>query len=125
MDTVQTEGAIHVAHFAGLEQRQLAAANRDQVGDRFAAAANAIQSMASGAHRLVAYLHLKRGKRRGHKVELSDGANKLAERSVLEKAVHHEHGQEVGNDQPGRPPGRGPQVEQLVEEKDQDEERDR
>ena len=125
MDTVQTEGAIHVAHLAGLKQRQLAAANRDQVGNRFTAAANAVQSMASGAHRMVPHLHLKRGKGRGHEVELADRADKLAEGSVLEKAVHHKHGQEVGNDEPGGPPGRGPQVEQLVEEENQGEERDR
>jgi hypothetical protein len=43
---------------------------------------------------------------------------------VLEKAVHDEHSQEVGNNQPCRPPGRGPKIEQLVEEKNQHEEDD-
>src|SRR5580658_9615116 len=81
--------------------------------------------MTARADILFTYFHFERRKCGSHKIELSDGANKLAERSVFEKSIHHEHGKKVGHDQPGRPPRRGPQIEQLVSKQDQDEKADR
>ncbi len=125
MDAVQTECAVHVANLAGLKQRQLAAANRDQVRHWLAPAADAVLGMAGYAHILFPNFHLERRERGRHKIELSDGANEFAERRVLEKTIYDKHGEEVGDDQPCGPPGRGPQVEQFVSKKNQHEERDR
>ena len=115
MDAVQAERAIHVANFAGLKQRQFAAANHNQVRNRLAPPTDAVLGMAGDADILFPHFHFERRKRRGHKIELSDGTNEFAERSVLEKTIDHEHGEEVGDDQPCGPPGRRPQVEQFVE----------
>ena len=125
MNAVQAERAIHVADFAGLKQSQFAAADRHQIRDRLAPAANAVLGMAARADILLAHLHFERRKCGSHKVKLSDGANELAERSVLEKSIHHEHGKKVGHNQPGRPPRRRPQIEQLVSKQDQDEKTNR
>src|SRR6266446_3240373 len=125
VDAVQTECAIHVAHLARLKQGQLTATNCYQVRGWFAPSTNAVKGVAPGAHIVVPNLHFERRKRRGYKVKLSDGAHKLTERSVLEKSVHYEHGQEVGQDQPGCPPRGRPQIEKLISKKDQDEEGDR
>src|ERR1035438_8386912 len=125
MNAVQTEGAIHVAHLAWLKQGQFTATNHHQIRDRFASPANAVQRVATGAHLLAPHLHLKRRKRGRHKVELADGANKLAERSVFEQSIHEENAQKISDDQPGSPPGRGPQVKQFISKKNQYEERDR
>ncbi len=125
MNAVQAECAVHVADLAWLKKSQLTAANDNQIRDGLAPTTNAVQGMATRTNILVPHLHFEGRKRGGHEVELSDGTNKLAERSVLEKAVHHEHGHEVGEDQPGCPPGRGPQIEQLIGKEEQHEEDDR
>ena len=49
VDAVQAEGAIHVAHLAGLKQGQLATANHDQVGAGSRLSSNAVLGVASGA----------------------------------------------------------------------------
>src|SRR5882762_5243787 len=55
--------------------------------------------MAAGADLLVPHLYLEWRQRRSDEIELSDGANKLAKRSVFEKAVHDQHCREVGKGQ--------------------------
>ena len=108
MDAVEAKRAIHVANLARLKQRQLTAANHHQLRGRLGLSANAVLGVAGDADVRFANLHFERRKRRGHKVKLSDRTNEFAERGMLEKPVDHEHGQEVGDDQPGRPPGRRP-----------------
>jgi len=125
MNAVQTERAIHVADFAGLKQSQLAAADRYEIRDRLAPAADAILGMAARANILLADFYFKRRKRGSHKIKLSDGTNKLAKRSMFEKSIHHEHGKKVADDQPGRPPRRRPEIEQLVSKEDEDEKTNR
>jgi hypothetical protein len=123
VDAVHTECAVHVAHFAGLKEGQFAATDRDQVRDRLASAADAVFGMAGHADILFPHFYLERRKRGCDKVELSDGANEFAERSMLEKTIDHQHGDKIRDDQPRGPPGRGPKIEQLISKKDQDEER--
>ena len=125
MDAVQAECAIHISNLAGLEQRQLATANRNQVRHWFAPAADAVLGMAGNAHILFPNLHLERGERGRHKIELSDRANEFAERKKKKKTIYDKHGEEVSDDQPCGPPRRGPQVEQFVSKKNQREENDR
>ncbi len=110
VNAVQAERAIHVSNLAGLKQSEFAAANRHQIRNRLPSATDAVLGMAARANILLAHFHFERRKCGSHKVELSDGANKLAKRSVFEKPVDHENGKKVGNDQPGRPPRRRPQT---------------
>ena len=125
MNTVQAERAIHVPNLAGLEKSQLAATDCHQIGSWFTPAADAILGMTTRAYILLAHLHFEWRKCGGHKVKLSDGTDELAKRSVLEKPVHHEHRQEVADNQPSRPPWRRPQIEQFVCKKDQDKQANR
>ena len=123
LDAFQTECAVHVAGFAGLKQGQLAAAlNHHQIGS-IAPAADAVFRGARNANTLVAHLHLERRKRGCHEIELPDGTNKFAKHGVFEETVDYQDCSEVGHDQPRGPPGRRPEIEQLVDKKDQREER--
>src|SRR5450432_870463 len=111
MDAVQTKCAVHVADLPRLKQRQLAATDDDQIRRWFTAASDAILGMATGAHILITYLYFQGRKCRRNKIELTYRTHELAKRSVLEESVHHQHGDEVGKDQPGCPPRRRPQIE--------------
>src|SRR5580692_1818755 len=104
MHAVEAEGAIHVAHLLGLEECEFAAALENYesirvpggVGFRsrscllypvLPAAPDAILGSAAVTDTMIANLDFQRGKSGSNKIELSNGANKFAEGSVLKQPV--------------------------------------
>ena len=107
VDTVEAERAVHVARLPGLEQVQLASGN-------VISAADAVLGPARRADVRVAHLDFQRRNQRLHEVELADRADILAERRTAEEAVDDEGRREVGQDDPGGPPGAVPEGKRLV-----------
>ena len=117
VDTVEAERAVHVARLPRLEQVQLAA------GD-VVSPADAVLGPARRADDRVAHLDFQRRDQRLHEVELADRADILAEGCAAEEAVDDEGGREVGQDDPGGPPGTVPESERLVSpQEDREQER--
>jgi hypothetical protein len=84
--------------------------------------ANTILRPAVRANFLIPHFHFQRGYCRGDEVELPDRAYELAESGVFENPVDKEDREEIAEYQPGRPPGRTPEIEQFISEEDQNEE---
>ena len=114
MNAVQTECAIHVADLARLKQSQLATAYHHQIRDGLTPATNAVQGMATCTHVLIPHLHFERRKGRGHKVELSDGADIFAETRAAKEAIDNHSRREVTYNDPGSHPGLIPKAERLI-----------
>src|SRR5450755_430497 len=113
VDAVETEGAIHVADFAGLVEGQLAAALEnyerrrggsgwparprcDGGGNRRAPAADAVFRFATVADGVIAHRYFQRRERGCDEIKLSDGADELAECGVLEEAVNQQDPDKIG-----------------------------
>ena len=123
MDAVEAEGAVHVPRLLRQEEAELTALLKDDGG--IGGIARPLDAVVRGAREAgvgVADAHLQGRDGGGHEVELAERADPLAERGVLEHGVDGEGGGEIGDDEPGRPPRRAPQVEQLVGVEDEHEE---
>ena len=79
--------------------------------------ADAVFGFAAVADSMVADGDFKRGERGSYEIELSNGADELAEGGVFEEAVDDEDGGEISEGKSSSPPRRRPKVEEFVGEK--------
>ncbi|HEY0796029.1 MAG TPA: hypothetical protein VGD64_09635 [Acidisarcina sp.] len=115
MNTVETEGAIHVADFCRLKQGKLTPALQyGQAVGGISPASDTVVGLAIGADGVITYFNFEWGQGGSEKVELPDGAYELTEGRVLEEAIDYKYCCEVAKYEPRRPPWRGPQAECLI-----------
>ena len=70
------------------------------------------------ARRRLAHLDLQRRDQRAEEVELTERADGLAERRAAKDRIHGECDHEIGQHDPCREPGAGPQAEAFVDEEE-------
>src|SRR6267142_973631 len=88
MDTVETEGAVHVACFAWLKELQLTSA-------LLVVSAKAVMRLTCAANVEAANTHFERRNQRLNKLILTDGAYVLAEARTFKKTINNNRGCEV------------------------------
>ena len=117
MDTVETEGAIHVAGFARLEELQLAPALR-------LVSLETVMRFTRAADREIADAYFERRNQRLEKLILTDGTDKLAEARSRKKTVNDDCRREVTNYQHRGGARVIPQAEPFVSPEKNQEQRD-
>src|SRR5882724_6699645 len=95
MDTIQTEGAIHVARFARLEQLQLASA-------LLFISTNTVIRVTGTAHCQIPNGDFDRRNERLNELILTDRTDVLAEAGAREETVNDDRGCEITDHQHGR-----------------------
>jgi len=129
VDAVEAEGAVQVAGLPRQVEAQLAAVHCSLSpggrGRGEGATSNAVLRGAGRTDGGVAHLHLQRRAERLHEVELTDGADVLAERGAAEDGVDGERSREEAQRDPGGPPRAVPERERLVGPEEEQQERHR
>ena len=118
VDTVETEGAVHVACFAWLKELQFAST-------LLVVSLNAVMRLTRAANGEVANTHFERRNQRLNKLILTDGAYVLAEARTFKKTINNNRGCEVTYHQHGRVTRALPQAERFVSPEEEQEQRDR
>ena len=118
VDTVETEGAIHVTRLAWLKELQLASALR-------VVSAKAVMRLTRAAYGEVANTHFERRNQRLNKLILTNGAYVLAEARTFKKTINNNRGCEVTYHQYGRVTRALPQAERFVSPEEEQEQGDR
>src|SRR5258705_4393571 len=118
VDTVETEGAVHVACFAGLEELQLASA-------LLVVSAKAVMRLTRAANGEVANTHFERRNQRLNKLILTDGTYVLAEARTFKETINNDCGCEVTYHQHDRVTRALPQAERFVSPEEEQEQGDR
>src|SRR5215831_1407167 len=90
MNTIETEGAIHVARLAWLEELQLASSLR-------LVSSKTVMRFTCAADREIADAYFERRNQRLEKLILTDGTDKLAEARTGKKTVNDDGRREVTN----------------------------
>src|SRR5258706_8309699 len=112
VDTIQTEGAIHVAGFLRQEELQLASA-------LLFVSTNAVIRLTRAAHCQIPNGDFDRRNERLNKLILTDGTEVLAEAGAREETVNDDRGCEITDHQHGRGSRAIPQAERFVSPEEQ------
>ena len=118
MDTVEAEGAVHIACFAWLKEFQLTSALRR-------VSAKAVMRLTRAANVEVANTHFDGRNQRLNKLILTNGADVLAEARTFKETIDNNRGCEVSYDQHGRVTRVLPQAQRFVGPEKEQEEGDR
>ena len=118
VNTVETEGAIHIAGFAWLEELQLASALR-------LVSLETVMRFTCAADSEIADAYFERRNQRLEKLILTDGTDKLAEACTRKETVNDDGRREVTNYQHRGGPRVIPQAEGFIGPEENQEQRDR
>ena len=118
VDTVETEGAIHVARLAWLKELQLASALR-------VVSAKAVMCLTRRANCEIANIYFDRRNQRLNKLILTNGTYVLAEARTFKETINDDRGCEVTDHQDGRGARAVPQAERFVNPEEEQEQADR
>ena len=118
VDTVETEGAVHVACFAWLKELQFAST-------LLVVSLKAVMRLTRAANCEVANTHFNRGYQRLNELILTDGTYVLAEARTFKETINNDCGCEVTYHQHGRVTRALPQAERFVSPEEEQEQGDR